>query len=114
GRGSPDVHRHHLPLLRRGVHAVVARAGQPHREGTLTARQLRHPREPLHQGPLRLATRPRLIPPRDRPPGPSTAPIAELTVLLHLLPVLAVVRCAARNEPRRERKGGKGEGWAGA
>ena len=41
-----------------GLHADPARPGQRDRQGRVTARQRGHPRQPLHQGPLRLPTRP--------------------------------------------------------
>ena len=57
GRVAPDGDRHDLPLLRRRLHAHAPRAGQRDREGDLAARPRRHPRPPLHQGPVRLAVR---------------------------------------------------------
>ena len=58
GRGTPDRHRNHLRVLRGGLHAGAPRAGQHDRQGHLTGRQPDHPRQPVHQGPLRLPTRP--------------------------------------------------------
>ncbi len=49
----------HLPLLRRRLHPRPARPGRPHRQGDVPARLDRHRGPPLHQGPLRLAVRPR-------------------------------------------------------
>ena len=40
GRGAPDPHRHHLPLLRRGLHPHPPRAGQRDRQGHLPPRPL--------------------------------------------------------------------------
>ncbi|TPW10199.1 MAG: formate dehydrogenase alpha subunit [Acidimicrobiaceae bacterium] len=56
-RGHPDRHRHHLPVLRRRVPAQPARAGQRDRQGDESERPLGHPRQPVHQGPLRLPAR---------------------------------------------------------
>ena len=58
GRVTPDADRHHLPLLRRGLHPHAPRPGQPDRQGQLARRPRRHQRQPLHQGPLRLPARP--------------------------------------------------------
>ena len=45
------------PVLRRRLLARAARPGQPDRQGDEPRRPRRHPREPLHQGPLRLRAR---------------------------------------------------------
>ena len=68
GRVAPDRDRHDLPVLRRRLHAHAARAGRPHRQGHVAARPRRHPRQPVHQGPLRLPARPE--PPRLNPNDP--------------------------------------------
>ena len=54
GRVEAANDRHDLPLLRRGLHALAHRPGQPDREGDLAGRRLGDRRSPLHQGPLRL------------------------------------------------------------
>ena len=43
GRVAPDRDRHDLPVLRRGLHALAARPGQPHRQGAV-ARSTRRSR----------------------------------------------------------------------
>ena len=68
GRGAPDPDRHHLPLLRRGLHPHAPRAGQRDRQGHLAPRPPDDPRQPLHQGPVRLPARPE---PRSRLATPS-------------------------------------------
>ncbi|CAA9347362.1 MAG: NADH-ubiquinone oxidoreductase chain G2; Formate dehydrogenase putative subunit, partial [uncultured Gemmatimonadaceae bacterium] len=65
GRVAADADRHHLPLLRRGVHALAARAGQRDRARDVAARQRHHERQPVHQGALRLEVR---AEPPHRPP----------------------------------------------
>ena len=57
GRVAPDPHRYDLPLLRRGLHPDRSRAGRRDRQVTFAARPSGHPRQSLHQGPLRLAIR---------------------------------------------------------
>ena len=64
-RQSPD--EDDLHLLRRRLQPGAARAGQRDRQGDLAPRPLRHARQPLHQGPLRLPVRP------ERPRGPAAA-----------------------------------------
>ena len=56
------VTTHDLPLLRRRLHPRAARAGQRDREGDLAVRPRDHPRQSLHQGPLRLAIRAEPLP----------------------------------------------------
>ena len=57
GRIAADADRYHLPLLRRRMHAHAARAGQLDRQGHFADRERGHARQPLHQGPFRLAVR---------------------------------------------------------
>ena len=45
--------RHDLPLLRRGMQPHSPRAGQRDRQGHFPRRSRHHPRQPLHQRPLR-------------------------------------------------------------
>ena len=71
-RGA-DRHRHDLPLLRRRLHALAARPGQPDREGHLARGLVGHRRPPVREGPLRLRVRPAAAqghaPPGVMPPG---------------------------------------------
>ena len=57
GRGEAGAGGHHLPVLRCGLHAHPARAGQRDREGDVALRRVDHRGESLHQGALRLALR---------------------------------------------------------
>ena len=57
GRVRADGRRHDLPLLRRGLHALAPRPGQPDREGALAARLGRHAGQPVREGPLRVRLR---------------------------------------------------------
>ena len=54
---SRRVTEHDLPVLRRGLRARAARAGQHDRQGHVPHGPLRHERAPLHQGPVRLPVR---------------------------------------------------------
>jgi ferredoxin len=75
GRGAPDAGRHRLSVLRRGLQPDAARPGQPDRQGQLTRRPRHHPRQPLHQGPLRLPAR--AAAPRPRLTRRAGAPRAQ-------------------------------------
>ncbi len=52
-------HRHDLPLLRRRLHALAPRPGQPNRQGHVAAGRRGHARPPVHQGAVRLRVRAR-------------------------------------------------------
>ena len=54
GARGPDGHRHHLPALRRRLHAARARPGPADRQGHLADRERGHARPPLREGPLRI------------------------------------------------------------
>ena len=51
--------RHHLPLLRRRLHALAPRPGQSDRQGDLAARCRGHERPSVHQGAIRVRVRAR-------------------------------------------------------
>ena len=78
GRGAPDADRHRVPVLRRRLRPHPARPGQPDRQGDVTVRPRRHPRQPLREGAVRLGVRPRgrrsAARIRDRRDGRSGAP----------------------------------------
>ncbi len=65
---APGAGRHDLPVLRRGLQPHAARAGQRDRQGQLARRPRHHPRQPLHQGPVRVPAR------AGRPGGAGVEP----------------------------------------
>jgi hypothetical protein len=69
--GGADGDRHDLSVLRRWLSAHAPRARRAHRQSHLTQRPLGHPRQPLHQRPLRLRVRPK---PRPSDQESSTVP----------------------------------------
>ncbi len=82
-RGSPrtDRHRDHLPVLRRRLHPVARRPGQPDSEGHLAHGVVGDERTPVREGPLRVRVR----------SAPPQGFAARVILLLAGIAVLALV-----------------------
>src|SRR3954462_7496499 len=63
-----------MPVLRCRLQPHAPRPGRPDRQGDLSRRPRRHPRQPLHQGPLRLRL-------REEPQARVTVELASLEEL---------------------------------